>query len=171
MKISENKPQLNNEIKSLEIDLDLVMKRLALLANSERPTEIMRWMGVGSSTYTNWKRNGSVPYRTIVCVLLEKGISLDAFFAPEERLAVPDELILAEQSRTYNEADWQGTVIRATLDAKKLLARAKLPEKEIYIKFLVDIWMVNEGKMFDERRFEDVLVNHLKTLESQKLCD
>lgn len=167
MKINKNRTQPQDEIKSHVLDLDLVMERLSLLANDKRPTVIMRWMGIGESTYTNWYRNGSVPYAVIVKTLLEKGISLDAFFAPEQRLAVPDQLILAEQARAYSGADWQAGIIRATLEAKKLLARANIPEQELYIKFIVDIWLLNEGKLFHDRLFEDVIVNHLKTLESQ----
>ncbi len=171
MKINKNRPQVQPEIKSIDMDLSIVMERLALLAGSERPTAIMRWMGLGSSTYTNWKRNGSVPYRIIVCTLLNKGISLDAFFSPEQRLTVPDQLILAEQARTYGHEEQQENIIRATLEAKKLLSQAKLPEKELYLKFLVDLWLVNEGLYFNERRFEDAVVKHLQTLESQTDCD
>lgn len=171
MKINENRTQLHDEIKSTEIDLDLVMERLSLLANDKRSTAIMRWMGIGESTYTNWYRNGSVPYGIIVRTLLAKGISLDAFFAPEQRLAVPDQLILAEQARTYSGVEWQADVIRATLEAKKLLARANLVEEELYIKFLVDLWLVNEGEMFGNRQFEDAVINHLKALESRLESD
>lgn len=167
MKINKNRTQLHDEIKSTEIDLDLVMERLSLLANDKRTTAIMRWMGIGESTYTNWYRNGSVPYGIIVRTLLAKGISLDAFFAPQQRLEVPDQLVLAEQARAYSGTEWQAEVIRATLEAKKLLARANLAEEELYIKFLVDLWLVDEGKMFDNRQFEDAVINHLKTLEPQ----
>lgn len=166
MKIKQNKPQLNNEIKSVYIDLNQAMERLALLAGTDRPTEIMRWMGLGSSTYTNWKRNNNVPYRTIVCTLLDKGISLDAFFSPKSRLKVPDELVLAERPPTYDDESYQDEIIRAAIESKKFLERADLPEKEIYIKFLVDIWMLSRGEVFADHGMQNALVEHFNRLEA-----
>ncbi|RUO43861.1 hypothetical protein CWE15_01295 [Aliidiomarina taiwanensis] len=166
MKNKQNKPQLTSEIKSVYIDLDQAMERLALLAGTQRPTEIMRWMGLGSSTYTNWKRNNSVPYRTIVCTLLDKGISLDAFFSPKSRLKVPDELVLAERSTHYDEESYQDDIIRAAIESKKFLERAGLPEKELYIKFLVDIWMLSRGEILADHGVQNALVEHFNRLEA-----
>lgn len=165
MKTKQNKPQLNNEIKSVNIDLDQAMERLALLAGSQRPTEIMRWMGLGSSTYTNWKRNNSVPYRTIVCTLLDKGISLDAFFSPKSRLTVPDALLLSEQSQAYDESSVQDNVIRAAIDSKKLLERAGLPDKDLYVKLLVDLWLISKGELLADHGIQNALVEHINRLE------
>lgn len=164
MKINKNKTQVDDEIKNDPINLDEAMERLGFLAGTDRPTVIMRWMGLGSSTYTNWRRNKSVPYEKIVQVLLEKGISLDAFFAPGELLSAPVPLVLKDKASHYPE-EQKTSIVRATLESKALLASIGYQENEVVIQFLTDLWLIDKGRLFEQPQFKHAIANHLELLE------
>ena len=84
-----NKTQLSNESKTAESTLDDYIERLGRISGETKIAGILRWLGVSSSSYANWVRRGTIPYKTIVNALLERNISLNWFFAPYQRLDVP----------------------------------------------------------------------------------
>ena len=98
-----NKTQLTSKSKAVEPSLEEYMVRLGRISGETKPAGIMRWLGVSSSSYSNWVRRGTIPYKTIVNALLARNISLNWFFAPYSRLEIPplkDESV-REGAKTY----------------------------------------------------------------------
>lgn len=98
-----NKTQLTSKSKVVEPSLEEYMARLGRISGETKPAGIMRWLGVSSSSYANWVRRGTIPYKPIVNALLARNISLNWFFAPYSRLEIPplrDEAV-RERAKTY----------------------------------------------------------------------
>ena len=98
-----NKTQLTSKSKTPEPSLEEYLERLSRISGESKPAGIMRWLGVSPSSYSNWVRRGTIPYKTIVSALLARNISLNWFFAPYSRLEIPplrDESV-REGAKTY----------------------------------------------------------------------
>lgn len=93
-------------IKKFSLTLDEVLERASQLSGKSQDADLVRWLGVSKSSLNNWKSRGTIPFKTLVPVLLEKGVSLDWFFAPEQALRRPniDNEVLAEQIARYGSA-------------------------------------------------------------------
>ncbi|WP_194757300.1 helix-turn-helix domain-containing protein [Aliidiomarina indica] len=78
-----------------------------MLSGKTQDADLVRWLGVSKSSLNNWKSRGTIPFKTLVPVLIEKGVSLDWFFAPDQALRRPDidQQALAEQITRYGGAE------------------------------------------------------------------
>ncbi|TRW49388.1 bacteriophage CI repressor [Aliidiomarina halalkaliphila] len=94
-------------IKKFSLTLDEVLRRASELSGKSQDADLVRWLGVSKSSLNNWKSRGTIPFKTLVPVLINKGVSLDWFFAPDQALRRPDisEGALAEQMTRYGAAE------------------------------------------------------------------
>ncbi|MGM0481248.1 MAG: hypothetical protein ACQEQZ_04885 [Pseudomonadota bacterium] len=65
------------------------MHRLKTVINASTIKQVVEWLGVGYSSYKNWKHRNIIPYGLIVPKLLQIGYSVDWLFAPGVQLHYP----------------------------------------------------------------------------------
>ncbi|MBA3989026.1 helix-turn-helix domain-containing protein [Aliidiomarina maris] len=163
-----NKTQAPVKSKPAEASLAEYMEKLGRISGEKKTAGILRWMGVSSSSYSNWVRRGTIPYKTLVNVLLERNISLNWFFAPYSRLQVP--VITSEQTQekaqTYRGQLQQAKensagFMQAYADCESLLQRYGVAQTTANMQILLDMHLrVNEGVV----NREDVLEHLAQTL-------
>ncbi|CUS48730.1 MAG: Bacteriophage CI repressor helix-turn-helix domain [Idiomarinaceae bacterium HL-53] len=170
LNILDNRPYMPNKINNTgQIDLETVMRRLAILSKKEKHKDILDWLGVSGSSYTNWKYRGTIPYKAICEALLARGISLDGFFSPERALDVNDELLL-DASAHYGSNDdsplnrERERTLRASRYAQTLFKKYEVSESDEGYKFLVELWSIDEGKTLGQNSFQKTILGHLKRI-------
>lgn len=173
MNISNTRPYQTDEInKELEIDLDMVVRRLEVIVGSDKQVDIVRWLGVNLSSMNNWKRRGTVPYKAIVEALLAKGISLDSFFAPNNTLKTPEALLLHEtldygvQSLEKQKQNERKRIIQASQASSAFLRVHGIEESELTLDFCIDFWLFDDGALMSNKAFQSIIVNQLKRFHS-----
>ncbi|MCC5855921.1 MAG: helix-turn-helix domain-containing protein [Idiomarina sp.] len=143
------------------MSLASLMERLGKISGERNVAGIMRWMGVSPSSYGNWRRRDTIPYKALVEVLLEKGISLDVFFSPQQPLAIPSELVLGE-AQSYGKTDAaKADAIEATQQVTAFMARHKVEKTDGLVRFLVDLWLLDGGLWFSQPETQATLAKHL----------
>lgn len=164
-----NKTQPKSKSKRHEPSLDEYMERLGRLAGETRVAAILRWMGVSSSSYSNWRRRGTIPYKTLVNTLLNHRISLDWFFAPYTRLEIPvltdneveegAKTYLQEQNGPRTESD---KVIRAYSDCKAILERNRAPVSDQSMRLMLDVYLDVGDRAVRREQILETLAQSLK---------
>lgn len=108
--------------KDIGLTIEQVLESAAVASGLKRDAEIANWLGLGKSALNNWRTRGTVPYKTLLPILLEKEISLDWFFAPGKCLKAPEALLqhhvrkeLAEGSAAYKSENLPLTRVLETL--------------------------------------------------------
>lgn len=114
-------------------DLETCMERLRAISGEAKNVGALRWLGLTATTYANWKRRGQINYGALTKGLLERGISVDWFFAPNADLRYPgpDELPrVAEQAENYSSNQRTQRVLRALEVIDPVLDEHELPASE-----------------------------------------
>lgn len=169
-----NKTQHSGKSKRHEPSLDEYMERLGHLAGETKVAAILRWMGVSSSSYSNWRRRGTIPYKTLVSTLLDHHISLDWFFAPYTRLEIPvfaDQHVkegaktyLQQQNGPRSESD---KVIRAYSDCRVILERNGTNASDQNMRLMLDLYLEVGDRAVRREQVLQTLAQSLKQAESE----
>ncbi|RUO25257.1 hypothetical protein CWE09_00500 [Aliidiomarina minuta] len=148
-----NKTQQGAKIKLEEPSLDEYMERLGQLAGERKVAGILRWMDASPSSYANWRRRGTIPYKTIVNALLRRRLSLDWFFSPYMRLDIPSlpDAHVSEGLRQYAaehvEQPDSELVIKAFSQCQALLKRYNVTPSEEFLRMMLDMYFsLGEGQ-------------------------
>lgn len=169
-----NKTQEPGKIKLEEPSLDEYMKRLGLVAGETRIAGILRWMGASASSYSNWRRRGTIPYKTIVNALLRRRLSLDWFFSPYMRLELPPvcDTEVSENLQTYaaRHASKPDTeeVVRAYSQCRALLQRYNATATDDLMRVMLDMYFSLGQERPDSREVLEWLAESLAKLEPSR---
>lgn len=152
------------------MNLDEVMERLKLIANEPRIAGVLRWLGVSASSYANWRRRGTIPYRQIVEAMLARNLSLDVFFSPQVRLDIPPNLEHEVQDRAAPYPHCRPDVstdemVAAVSKMTTLLERHGATPRQDYVSLLVDLYLLGEGQQIDRLAAVEQLAASLSYLE------
>lgn len=169
-----NKTQPTSNSKANETSLDEYMERLGRVSGETKTAGILRWLGVSSSSYSNWVRRGTIPYKTIVNALLERNISLNWFFAPYQRLEVPalrDEAV-QEGARTYlqqTQANMRESqrVIQAYSHCQALLQSHGASCNDDNMKLMLDLYFKVGTRVATQEQVIDYLAKSLAEREQE----
>lgn len=170
-----NKTQASSKIKPNEPTLEEYMERLGRISGETKIAGILRWMGVSSSSYSNWSRRGTIPYKTLVNVLLERRISLNWFFSPYQRLLVPviENQELREGVQTYlqrsqaNEKESE-KVIRAYSECQAILQSHGAEICEPHMRLMLDLYLNIGDRVVTKDQVLIHLAQALSDLESSE---
>lgn len=167
-----NKTQISNESKAAESTLDDYMERLGRVSGETKIAGILRWLGVSSSSYANWVRRGTIPYKTIVNALLERNISLNWFFAPYRRLDVPalrDESVqegaqtyLQQQESNQRESE---RVLKAYSQCQAMLQSYGADTGDTNMKLMLDVYFKLGGRVATQEQVMEYLAQSLADVE------
>lgn len=168
-----NKTQAPAKSKHGEASLDEYMERLGRISGEKKNAAILRWMGVSSSSYSNWMRRGTIPYKTLVNILLERGISLNWFFAPYKRLEVPllHDPSVQEGAQTYlqqrqsNEKESE-RVLKAYSECQALLVSHGAQVSELHMRLLLDMYFKIGERVVHKEQVLDHLAQSLSEMEA-----
>lgn len=169
-----NKTQEPSKIKLEEPSLDEYMKRLGMVAGETRIAGILRWMGASASSYSNWRRRGTIPYKTIVNALLRRRLSLDWFFSPYMRLELPQvsDTQVSESLQTYaaGHASKPDTehVVRAYSQCRALLQRYNAKPTDDLMRVMLDMYFSLEPARDEDMRVLELLAESLAKLETSR---
>ncbi|RUO41418.1 hypothetical protein CWE22_04420 [Pseudidiomarina aestuarii] len=130
-------------------DLEECMYRLRLLSGEHKISHVMRWLGVSATTYANWKRRGNVNYSTLVEGLLRNGISLDWFFAPNQRLHYPQPGELGEVRPGYDNRVFVDKTLAGLALAEPILKQNGVPVTEATKRVMLDTFMLERSNVLD----------------------
>jgi hypothetical protein len=169
-----NKTHEPSKIKLEEPSLDEYMKRLGLLAEETRTAGILRWMGASASSYSNWRRRGTIPYKTIVNALLRRRLSLDWFFSPYMRLELPpvSDAEVSESLQSYaaghaSKPDSE-QVVRAYSQCRALLQRYNATATDDLMRVMLDMYFNLGRSREDKMQVLEWLAESLAKLESSR---
>lgn len=172
MKTNLNRPQQLAEIKEEEYSLDELMERLKVLTGEERPAAILRWLDVSASSWANWRRRGTIPYKALVPALLSKGYSLDWFFAPYQRLKIPaiegSEIKegVKQYAQKYHESLSSEEILTAVRQVNTILEYYSVIPTEQNQKLMLDIYFMGEGETLNKMDVMEQLAESFGHLES-----
>ena len=169
-----NKTQASAKSKHGEASLDEYMERLGRISGEKKTAAILRWMGVSSSSYSNWMRRGTIPYKTLVNILLERGISLNWFFAPYKKLEVPllRDPSVQEGAQTYlqqrqaNEKESE-RVLKAYSECQALLHSHGAQVSEPHMRLMLDLYFKIGERVVHKEQVLDHLAQSLSELEAR----
>ncbi|MCC5879455.1 MAG: helix-turn-helix domain-containing protein [Idiomarina sp.] len=169
-----NKTQASAKSKDSEVSLEEYMERLGRISGERKVAGILRWMGVSSSSYSNWMRRGTIPYKTLVNILLERGISLNWFFAPYKKLEVPllRDPSIREGAQTYlqqrqaNEKESE-RVLKAYSECQALLLSHGAQVSERHMRLMLDIYFKIGERVVHKEQVLDHLAQSLSEMEAQ----
>ncbi|RUO34524.1 hypothetical protein CWE14_00490 [Aliidiomarina soli] len=173
-KLMTNKTQAPSKSKVVEPTLDEYMERLSRLSGESKPAAILRWMGVSASSYSNWKRRGTIPYKTLVNVLIERRISLNWFFAPYAKLEVPviRDATLQEGTQTYlqrqqlEKGSEREQVIKAYSDCRAILQRNNAQPSENNMRLMIDLYLAVGERVVQKEMVLEQLAQSLSTIDN-----
>ncbi|WP_157981084.1 helix-turn-helix domain-containing protein [Pseudidiomarina insulisalsae] len=121
------------------------MTRLKLYYGDQSLASLMRYLGIPTSTYSNWRKRGTVTYDHLVQGLIRAGISLDWFFAPQRQLDYPrpSQLHLAESNGGGYQRQQNDTneVLAALAEVKPYLQRYQLSETQVNQSLLLQTYL------------------------------
>ena len=140
--INDNKAQSTDKSKVEMPDLDECMARLRAVSRMPKNSTALAWLGLPAATYGNWKRR-RVNYGALAAKLLERGISLDWFFAPDAdlRYPAPDELPqVGEPDHAYAAMSRDAKVIKAIALVDAKLAEQNVPTTEANRELMVETY-------------------------------
>lgn len=146
---NQNKSHAGMKSKVELPDLEECMYRLRLLSGEHKIAHVMRWLGVSSTTYANWKRRGKVNYSTLVEGLLRNGISLDWFFAPNQRLHYPQPGELGEVRPGYDNRVFVDKTLAGLALAEPILKLNGVPINETTQRIMLDTFMLERSHVLD----------------------
>ncbi|WP_454671468.1 hypothetical protein [Aliidiomarina sp. Khilg15.8] len=166
-----NNIQKPGTIQLEEPSLDEYMKRLGMVAGETRIAGILRWMGASTSSYSNWRRRGTIPYKSIVNALLRRRLSLDWFFSPYMRLELPQvsDINVNESLQTYaaghvSKPDTE-QVVRAYSQCRALLQRYNAHATDDLMRVMLDMYFNFDAARDDNMRVLEWLAESLAKLE------
>ncbi|RUO38747.1 hypothetical protein CWE13_03680 [Aliidiomarina shirensis] len=134
--------------KDIGLTIEQVLEYAGVASGLKRDAEIASWLGLGKSALNNWRTRGTVPYKTLIPILLEKEISLDWFFAPGRSLKVPQALLqhhlrkeLGEAAAAYHGDNLQlNKVLEALQYIQAIFARHDLQTSEDNMQLFLSVY-------------------------------
>lgn len=170
-----NKTQALSKSKQAESSLAQYMERLGKISGERKIAGILRWMDVSASSYSNWQRRGTIPYKTLVNVLLERNISLDWFFAPFQKLEIPmlQDQAVEEGAKTYlqqsdSKAQQSQRLIKAYSECQAILNRFGATADEQQMRLMLDLYFSIGARVVAREHVLERLAESLGQLEAEQ---
>lgn len=170
-----NKTQASSKSKQAESSLAQYMERLGKISGERRIAGILRWMDVSASSYSNWQRRGTIPYKTLVNVLLERNISLDWFFAPFQKLEIPilHDQAVQEGAQTYlqqtdSQEQQSQRLIKAYSECQGILHRFGATASEQHMRLMLDLYFSVGIRVVAREHVLERLAESLSQVEAEQ---
>ncbi|RUO21177.1 hypothetical protein CWE08_06205 [Aliidiomarina iranensis] len=134
--------------KDIGLTIEQVLQYARVASGLTRDVDVANWLGLGKSALNNWRTRGTIPYKTLIPILLEKGISLDWFFASGKHLRVPETLLthhlgkdLEERSIAYKGEPIQLSKVAETLQyIQAIFARHGVEANEANMQLFLTVY-------------------------------
>lgn len=158
------------------LSMDECVSRLRMYYGESSVPSIMRRLQIPPSTYGNWRKRNSVTYEHLVRGLIREGISLDWFFAPEQRLNYPsrEQLHVADvESAKYasNCPDNNARVLAALAEIRKVLQQYGLPETQFNQELMLTLCLAERAGQVPTRLALEQVAATIRAVNDDPLAD
>lgn len=127
-------------------NIDTCIERLKLVSKQTSASAVMRWLGLPESTYSNWKRRGSINYDRVIEGLLRQNVSLDWLFAPNVDLLYPGvSLTVTENEGVAYSTPSVADTLKALEFVEPIMERFQVPMTEQNRQFMAETFFKRRG--------------------------